>query len=553
MFLFKTDTKKRTIEKPVNVDIKNKLKHYDNIIKNEKLMDKIRRNEKIQKIINKLDKETLETFNENIETFERFINSYLFEKKKEEEKPNETESLITTNSNYNDLLANIIKIANTIKLNENDPMIFIEKLMKHVFSSRFENKKEKIIFIKTETLLLKKLKEMKTNKEMRIKLIKNFIEYLILNGVFNGENSITIQDNNEILFYFLLSGINYKDVNIKLLVQFFKFEYFIAQPFYSVISPNMNIKSNIIKDKFKKDYYYRYSKDKNIQDNYFKLLLHLDYDFNVIFYQYENNNKKFVYIKLEPNPILGIEQLYNSYSVNKYDILQMKKMFNNYDKYKTLEFLFINNNIKKLMSFIKDINFKITDVDNTKQFVEYLKKLLKESEDNTNNKFIEFLNEVLVRADETFDTIMNNYYKNIIPIQERISDVEYQLKELKQKNKYYNYYEKLFKFLNQEKGNLEGFNLKNKIQITDNIYLSQKFIEPKSNLPDKFYDDIKKYMDEDITSPLLEEILKNYDSSNIINEQIALKILGNFKNYELTNTKGGTSSVLKRILKRYSK
>jgi hypothetical protein len=556
MFLFKTDTKKKTIEKPVkvNVDVKNKLKHYDNIIKNEKLMDKIRRNEKIQRVIYKLDKETLETFNENIDTFERFINSYLFEKKKEEEKPNESESLITTHSNYNDLLANMIKIANTIKLNENDPMIFIDKLMKHVFSPKFEDKKEKIVFIKTETLLLKKLKEMKTNKEMRIRLVKNFIEYLILTGVFNGENSITIEDNNEVLFYFLLSGINFKDVNIKLLVQFFKFEYFIAEPFYSVISPNMNIKSNIIKDKFKKDYYYRYSKDKNIQDNYFKLLLHLDYDFNVIFYQYENNNKKYVYIKLEPNPILGIEQLYNSYSVNKYDILQMKKMFNNYDKYKTLEFLFINNNIKKLMSFIKDINFKIPDVDNTKQFVEYLKKLLKESEENTNNKFIEFLSEVLAKADETFDTIMNNYYKNVIPIQERISDVEYQLKELKQKNKYYNYYEKLFKFLNQEKGNLEGFNLKSKIQITDNIYLSQKFIEPKSNLPDKFYDDIKKYMDEDITSPLLEEILKNYDSSNVINEQIGLKILGNFKNYELTNTKGGSrSSGLRRILKTYSK
>mgnify|MGYP003338914338 CR=1 FL=1 len=59
---------------------------YPNIIKNQKLIDKIRKSENLHEVINKLDTETLETFNENINTFERFINSYLFKKEKIKEK-----------------------------------------------------------------------------------------------------------------------------------------------------------------------------------------------------------------------------------------------------------------------------------------------------------------------------------------------------------------------------------------------------------------------------------------------------------------------------------
>lgn len=552
MFLFKTEPKK---EKQITTNDKwrYKLSKFSNINKNKKIMDKISKYEKLQEIINKLDMETLKTFNENIDTFERFINSYLF--KKEEIKlktgtDNQTSTDISSIS-YNDLLGNIIKIANKIKIKDSDPQLFIENLIKFIFSPKFEDKKEKLIFIKNETMILQKLKEMKSNKEIRIKLVKSFIEYLIRNGYFNGENSITFEDNNELLFYFLISGLDYKNINIKLLIQFFKFEYFIAEPFYSVISPNSNIKSSIIKDKFRKDYEYRYSKDRNLQNNYFKLLLHLDYDFNILFYQYENNNKKYVYIKLEPNPILNIESFYNIYSVNKYEILQIKKNISYYDKYKTIEYLLVDNNIKKLLLFIKDTHFKINDIDtnnlNVKVLLEYIKNLFKNSEENSNGKFIDFLSEILAKADESYETVINNYNKNIVPIQERISDVEYHLKELKQKHEYYNYFEKTFKYLNQEKGNLEGLNLKNKIQQTDNIYLSQKFVEPKLLLSDKINNDIKKYVDEDITSSLLEELLNNYNKSDVIMEQTTLKILGNFKNYEFGKGGGGK----KRKLKKY--
>lgn len=556
MFLFKTEPKK---EKQITTNDKwrYKLSKFSNINKNKKLMDKISKYEKLQEVINKLDMETLKTFNENIDTFERFINSYLFKKEEVKVKTGtDNESSTDINSiSYNDLLGNIIKIANKIKIKETDPQLFIENLIKFIFSPKFEDKKEKLIFIKNETMILQKLKEMKTNKDARIKLVKSFIEYLIRNGYFNGENSITFEDNNELLFYFLISGLDYKNINIKLLLQFFKFEYFIAEPFYSIVSPNSNIKSSIIKDKFRNEYEYRYSKDKNLQNNYFKLLLHLDYDFNILFYQYESNNKKYVFIKLEPNPILNIESFYNIYSVNKYEILQMKKSLSYYDIYKTIEYLLVDNNIKKLLLFIKDINFKIKDINtdtnlNVKVLLEYIKKLFKDSEENSNGKFIEFLSEILAKADENYENIINNYNKNIVPIQERISDVEYHLKELKQKNKYYNYFEKTFKYLNQEKGNMEGLNLKNKIQQTDNIYLSQKFVEPKLLLSDKINNDIKKYVDEDITSSLLEELF-NYNKSDVIQEQTTLKILGNFKNYEFG--KVGGRGKKQRKLKKYKK